>query len=115
MGTTYRRLSTVGQSRTVENPPGIYRTTLSFNEQIMLCHFRMTPGASIPLHDHEAAQNGYVISGKIRFVSPEREAFVAGPGTSYVFGPREQHGAEILEEAEVIECFAPMRPEYATG
>ena len=107
-----RRLATTDESQTVENPPGIFRTTLSYNQEIMLCHFRMTPGASIPLHDHEAVQNGYVISGKVRFLTPEGEAFVAVTGTSYAFGSHEKHGAEVIEEAEVIECFAPMRPEY---
>jgi quercetin dioxygenase-like cupin family protein len=109
---TERTLATLEASEAVENPPGIFRKTLSYNDKIMLCHFRMTAGASIPLHDHEAVQNGYVISGKVRFLSPEGEAFVATAGTSYVFGSHQRHGAEVLEEAEVIECFAPMRPEY---
>jgi quercetin dioxygenase-like cupin family protein len=96
---------------TVEGPEGIHRTTIAFNEQVMLCHFRMKAGASIPLHSHPAAQNGYVVSGRIRFLT-EDGGFVAEEGSGYVFDPHERHGAEVLGDAEVIECFAPKRPEY---
>ncbi|HMF33247.1 MAG TPA: cupin domain-containing protein [Candidatus Lokiarchaeia archaeon] len=96
----------------VENPVGIFRRTLTWNEEVMLCHFDMKEGAQIPLHDHLASQNGFVISGKLRFIT-ESEDFVVGPGDSYVFGPNEKHGADVLEDSEVIEAFAPARPEYA--
>jgi len=106
-------LATVAESKTIEKPEGVFRTTLSYNEQSMLCHFRMSAGAQIPLHDHEAVQNGYVISGSIRFLREDGSSFVATAGTSYVFGSMEKHGAEVLADAELIECFTPMRPEYA--
>ncbi len=108
-----RNLCSKQELESVENPPGIRRTTMAFNDQTMLCHFIMKKGAEIPLHNHEAAQNGYVISGKVRFAKKDEEGFVAEPGTGYAFAPWEHHGAEVLEDAEVIECFAPVRPEYA--
>ena len=70
----------------VENPPGIFRTTLAWNEQTMLCHFRMKKGARIPLHDHPAAQNGYMVSGKVRFLNRDGEVVLAVAGTGYCFG-----------------------------
>jgi quercetin dioxygenase-like cupin family protein len=97
----------------VESPPGIFRTTLAWNEQSMVCHFRMSKGAKIPLHDHPAVQNGYMMSGKVRFLNAEGEAFVAVAGTGYCFGSMERHGAEVMEDSEAIECFSPARPEYA--
>ncbi len=95
-----------------ENPPGIVRTTMSYNEQSMLCHFRMSRGARIPLHNHEAVQHGYVVRGRVRFLQKGGPGFEAPAGTSYVFGAWEEHGAEVLEDSEAIECFTPMRPEY---
>jgi quercetin dioxygenase-like cupin family protein len=100
-------------SPSVENPAGIFRTTLAYNPAVMLGHFRMTRGAVVPLHDHPAAQVGYVISGKLHFKRGAAESFIAEAGCSYVFDGGEPHGAEVLEDSEVIECFAPMRPEYA--
>ncbi len=106
-----RALATLSESKAVEMLPGIYRTTLSYNEEIMFCHFRLKKGAGIPLHHHPAVQSGYVISGKIRFLKKDRPGFIAEAGSSYVFMSEEQHGAEVLEDAEVVECFAPLRPE----
>ena len=96
----------------IEALPGIFRKTLSYNDEVMMCHFLMKKGAEIPLHDHRASQNGYVFSGKIKFFTEDTE-FIATAGTSYVFDPNEKHGATVLEECKLIEAFAPARPEYA--
>jgi quercetin dioxygenase-like cupin family protein len=95
----------------VENPQGIFRRTLTWNNELMLCHFDLKKGAKIPLHGHRASQNGFVVSGKMRFIT-EKDSFIAGPGAAYVFGPNEKHGAEVLEDTIVIEAFSPSRPEY---
>jgi quercetin dioxygenase-like cupin family protein len=96
-----------------ENPPGITRTTLSYNPESMICHFIMKEGARIPLHNHPAVQHGYIVKGRVHFVQKDGPGFIATTGTSYVFDSMEEHGAEVLEESEVIEFFSPMRPEYA--
>jgi quercetin dioxygenase-like cupin family protein len=113
MQDTKKPLARKDELPSIEGPSGIFRTTLSYNPAVMMCHFRMMKGASVPLHSHPAAQNGYVIRGKLRFRRGESESFVAEAGCSWVFDGNEPHGAEVLEDAEVIECFAPMRPEYA--
>jgi quercetin dioxygenase-like cupin family protein len=95
----------------VENPTRIFRTTMAFNDELMLCHFRMKEGARIPLHSHQPAQSGYVVKGRIRFFTQE-SSFVAEEGCGYVFDPNENHGAEVLCDSEVIECFSPKRPEF---
>lgn len=95
-----------------EGPEGIFRTTLAYNEQSMMCYFQMKKGSKIPIHHHPAVQNGYVIKGKVKFFRGEKYSFTVEVGGSYVFDPEEPHGAEVLEDAELVECFAPMRPEY---
>lgn len=95
-----------------ENPPGIFRTTLSYHDASMLCHFAMRQGAKIPLHEHGPAQHGYVVSGRVRFLLADGTSFEAFAGCSYVFEPHERHGAEVLQDSEVLELFVPMRPEY---
>lgn len=96
-----------------EGPEGIVRTTMTYNDEVMLCHFRWTQGAKIPLHHHAAAQIGYVVRGKVRFLQKDGPGFIVSAGESYLFAGMEEHGAEILEDSEVVECFAPARPEYA--
>ena len=107
-----RPIARRGELPTVESPAGIFRTTLAYDEQSMLCHFRLTRGARIPMHSHPAAQNGYMITGKMRMLVGEASSFDALPGTGWCFASGESHGAEVLEDSEVIECFVPMRPEY---
>lgn len=103
----------LSQLKGSEGPPGIVRTTLSYEPQSMFCHFLLRQGARIPLHNHPAVQHGYVLRGRVRFLQKDGPGFEAAAGSSYVFHADEHHGAEVLEEAEVIECFTPMRPEYA--
>ena len=85
---------------------------MSYNAEAMLCHFVMKKGAKVPPHNHVAVQVGYVISGNVRFTFANGETAVMRPGCSYAFDSMETHSAEVLEEAEVIEVFSPMRPEY---
>ncbi len=108
-----RQRAQLARLKAVENPKGIFRTTLSFNPESMLCHFRMNKGSEVPLHNHAAVQHGYVIRGRLRFLLNEGKSFIAEPGCSYVFDSWEHHGAQILEDSEVMEFFVPMRPEYA--
>ena len=97
---------------TVEMLPGIYRTTMSYNETIMLCLFQFKKGSKIELHKHDAVQTGYLISGKMKLFKEDGSSFIGESGAGWVFNSNEPHGAEALEDSEVIECFAPLRPEY---
>ncbi len=69
--------------------------------------------SDIPLHNHANVQIGYIITGKIQFLSDQRgNGFIATQGDSYVFEAEEMHGAKVLEDTELIEVFYPYRPEY---
>ena len=95
----------------VEALPGIFRRTLFYNENIMLCHFFLKKGSEVPLHSHKEHQVGYVIKGKLKFITNEQE-FITEAGDSYIFGSDEKHGASILEDSEVIDVFTPSREDY---
>jgi quercetin dioxygenase-like cupin family protein len=107
-----RPVARLSEAPGVENPPGVTRRTLSYDEQSMLCHFHLNKGARIPLHHHPALQHGYVVRGRVRFAGTGGTNFVAEAGCGYLFGPEDPHGAEALEESEVVDFFAPLRPEY---
>ncbi|MGM0431905.1 MAG: cupin domain-containing protein [Spirochaetota bacterium] len=96
-----------------EIKPGILMTVMSYNDECMMCHFTMKKGGIIEPHAHDAVQNGYVISGKVRLFDANRETvFMASAGNGYVFDPQETHGLEVMEETELVESFAPLRPEF---
>jgi len=95
----------------IEMLPGIYRKTLVYNNNMMLCYFSLNKNSYIPLHSHKEHQIGYVITGKLQFET-EKGNFVVGAGDSYVFESNEKHGATILENSEVIDVFNPSRDDY---
>ena len=90
---------------------GVYRKTLLYDKQLMLCHFTLEKNANIPLHTHKEHQIGYVIKGKLQFITEEGE-FIAKEGDSYIFDSNEKHGAVVLEDSEAIDVFNPAREDY---
>ena len=107
------KMKNVSEAKGVENPPGVVRKTLSYNDEAMLCHFRLQKGSQIPLHNHRATQIGYLVSGKARFLAEKSEdEFEAQAGQSYVFSRFVKHGTIALEETEYVEVFVPVRDEY---
>jgi quercetin dioxygenase-like cupin family protein len=103
----------VKDSEHVEMVAGVVRTTLCYNDQTMLCHFTLKKGAKIPIHNHIAAQNGYLSCGVVKFLRKDGDDLVIRAGDGYLFDSNEYHGSEALEDSELVECFTPARPEYA--
>lgn len=95
----------------IEALTGIYRKTLIYNDNLMLCHFFLEKNSEVSLHSHKEHQIGYVIKGKLNFFTEDGE-FMAEEGDSYVFESNEKHGAKILEDSEVIDVFSPSREDY---
>jgi len=90
---------------------GIYRKTLVYNRNLMLCHFFLEKNTEVPLHNHKEHQVGYIIKGKLKFFTEDGE-FIAIEGDSYIFDSNVKHGAIILEDSEVIDIFNPAREDY---
>ena len=90
---------------------GIYRTTLAYNDQLMLVHFRLEKGAELPKHSHSHVQAGYVISGKLEFCEGD-STYILETGDSYICPANTPHGAKIIEDAIVIDSFVPRREDY---
>lgn len=101
------------KAKAVEMFPGVIRKTLAYNQDTMLCHFLLKPGATIPLHHHKPTQIGYVVRGRAKFLAAnDADSFIVEAGDAYVFDPDVHHGAHALEETELVEVFHPSRSEY---
>lgn len=97
--------------RTIKALEGVFRRTLIYNDSLMLCHFMLEKNAEIPIHSHKEHQIGYVIKGRLKFITENGE-FIAQEGDSYIFDSNEKHGSFILENTEVIDVFNPSREDY---
>ncbi|WP_319477979.1 cupin domain-containing protein [Marispirochaeta aestuarii] len=107
-----RRINRIVDVAPVELRPGIMRRTLVHDADHMLCHFHLDKGAVLELHSHEAAQIGYVLSGKVEFFKEDGSSFVVIDGGAYYFSSWEKHGSRVLEDTDFVEFFSPGRPEY---
>lgn len=112
------KITDVSARKSVELRPGLVKTNLSYNGDSMMCHFLMRKGSTLEIHNHAAVQNGFVLKGRLRYRLADRNKEVyetgeIGPGGGYVWDAYEFHSTEALEDTEFIECFNPMRPEYA--
>jgi transaldolase len=109
---TQRNFCRVGDNPSVKIRPGVFRSTLVYNSENMLCHFHEEAGSRVELHNHLALQYGYVLSGKIKFFDSEGNERILGPGDGYLFNSNEPHGSVAIEDTDLIECFNPARTEY---
>lgn len=105
------RYKSLKEIKLVKTLKGIYRRTMCYNNDIMLCHFILDKNSKLPIHQHEEHQVGYILKGKIRFITDDGE-FTLRKGDSYIFQSNEKHGAIILEDSEVIDVFNPSRVDY---
>jgi quercetin dioxygenase-like cupin family protein len=90
----------------------VYLALLAGGDEMNVQHFRIEPGASVPVHDHPHEQVGYIVAGELTFVAGEDgEEIVVGPGDSYSLAGGEPHGAENRGDDPVvgIDVFSPPR------
>ena len=90
---------------------GINLTTVAYGEKTLMGRFHLRKGAKIPLHSHPHEQTGMILSGKLRFIVDGIEQVVE-TGDSWCFKGDVEHGAEALEDAEIVEVFSPLREDY---
>lgn len=90
---------------------GVIMRPLAFEEKTLLCEMRLPKDADLPAHSHPYEQTGYLLSGKLNFRIAD-EWFITEPGDSWSVPENVEHEVKVLEEAVVLELFAPVRPEY---
>jgi quercetin dioxygenase-like cupin family protein len=91
--------------------PGIRRKTLVHGEKSLMTKFHLQQGHTLPRHSHPHEQTGYLLQGRLLFTAGD-DSFEAGPGDSWCIAGGIEHGVEVLEDAVVLEVFAPVREEY---
>ena len=95
----------------VEAVDGIHLAQLASGDRMSVQHYDFEPGATVPEHDHEHEQLGFVYNGVLTLLINGEEV-VCGPGDSYVIPGDTPHSAENRGEDPVrgIDVFSPPRP-----
>ena len=68
----------------------------------------------MPEHEHPNEQIATVLSGRLRFVVGGEEHEVA-PGESLLIPGGVPHRVDVLEDAVVLDAFAPRREDWIRG
>lgn len=90
---------------------GLLRQVLASSQQMMLVRHEMQSGWVGARHSHPQEQLVYVIRGRLKFTRGT-EVFEIGAGDSVIVAPNLEHEAAALEDAEVLDIFAPYRDDY---
>lgn len=92
---------------------GIGRQVLD-TAALTVARIHLAAGARVPRHAHPNEQVANVVTGRLRFVVGDEEAIV-GAGESIAIPPDVAHEVEALEDALVIDVFAPRREDWRRG
>jgi len=90
---------------------GVSFDVLAVGQKSMPARTNFTAGNIVPFHQHPNEQSGYVITGKIRFMSADIDEILE-PGDTYSIGDNIEHSFEVIESAQVIDFFSPPRKDY---
>src|SRR5579862_196328 len=82
--------------------------------RVTIAKFDMKAGCVVPSHAHENEQVSYVISGALKFDVAGKPVVVRA-GELLQIPPQVPHGVEVLEDAQVIDVFSPLRQDWIDG
>jgi len=83
-------------------------------ERVTLARFHLKAGGIVPSHAHENEQVSYVVSGALEFRAGGRRVVVRG-GEVLRIPPHLEHEVTVLEDAEVLDIFSPIRQDWVDG
>ena len=90
---------------------GVQRKTLAVGEHSLMTKFVLEAGSELPSHKHPHEQVGFLVSGRL-VLTIGGESCEMEPGDSWAVPGGVEHKAEVLERAEAIEVFYPVRQDY---
>ena len=79
-----------------------------------IARLEMKRGAMVARHQHVNEQMTVLMSGRLRFVFPEKTVEVVG-GEVMEIEPNLPHSVEALEDSVAIDVFAPVREDWRRG
>ncbi len=101
----------VASVKPVEMRPGILRRTLVHKDRMLLVHWQIRKGVQFGEHSHPHEQAGYMLKGTMELIVAG-EKHLLRPGSAYVVASGVRHDAIVLEDAEIVDIFSPVRTEY---
>lgn len=93
-----------------ELPSSIKRKVFSM-DSLMFVLYQLPAGlVTDSNHFHPQEQGAYVVSGEVIMHIEDRQARLTS-GACYFVQPDKFHHIEVLEDAVILDCFSPPRPD----
>ncbi len=94
---------------TADAPMGKSQRRRIVGDQMMLSHLYLHKGFKLDIHSHTNEQFCVVLSGRMRFIlEPGAKAVELTAGQVLQIPGGVGHGAEALEDSEVLDIFSPV-------
>lgn len=91
----------------------IFRRYISGNNAMLVC-FKILKGGVVKKHHHISEQITYIVSGKVKVTTPEKE-FIVGKGEVLLIPADTEHEFLALEDTIDIDVFSPIREDWLSG
>jgi quercetin dioxygenase-like cupin family protein len=87
--------------------PGVRRTLVAYNDELLLVKVEFAAGAVGALHHHVHSQISYVESGEF-----EVTVGVLRAGDSFFAAPNVPHGVVARQAGTLLDSFSPLRLDF---
>jgi len=94
-----------------ETGPGVRRTLVAYNDDLLLVKVTFEAGAVGALHHHVHSQISYVESGEFE-VTVGDEVRVLRAGDSFYAAPSVPHGVVARQAGALLDSFSPLRLDF---
>jgi quercetin dioxygenase-like cupin family protein len=94
-----------------EMSPGVRRTLVAYNDDLMLVKVAFEAGAVGALHHHVHSQISYVESGEFE-VTVGDDTRVLQAGDSFYAAPNVPHGVVARQAGVLLDSFSPIRLDF---
>jgi quercetin dioxygenase-like cupin family protein len=97
--------------KSTQSKPRVAFDLLAVGPQSMMTKMRYRHDDVIPFHSHPNEQIGYVLSGRIRVRTRDSQHELS-TGDTYAIPANVEHSVEIIEAAEEVQVFTPLREAF---
>jgi quercetin dioxygenase-like cupin family protein len=94
-----------------EMAPGVRRTLVAYNDDLLLVKVEFETGAVGALHQHVHSQISYVESGEFE-VTVGGETRVLRAGDTFYAAPNVPHGVLARQAGVLLDSFSPVRLDF---
>jgi quercetin dioxygenase-like cupin family protein len=84
-------------------------------ERMTVARLHLKAGCKVPPHTHGNEQVSMVLSGRLKFLLDGGAELVVKAGQVLEIPSMAAHGVEVLEDAIVLDLFAPRREDWVRG